>query len=203
MMAYKSNELSRFKCKEYYYKNREKKLLQCKKYAMKNKSRISEWSRLRFLKNKETILTNSKIYYRNNKDKILIRVRAYGKIRYQNKKSQIHAQRNNYLKNNINARITRSLRSRLRYVVKGIRKYKSVLNLLGCDLDFFWKHLKSCPSWEFGMTRYNYGLWHIDHIRPCVSFDLKCPIGQLHCFHYTNLRPLWAKDNLRKGANLE
>ena len=201
-MAYKSRKVSRFICRKYYYKNRERILLHRKKYSMKNKGRISEWARLRYLRNKEIILTNSKIYYRDNKDTILIRVRAYGKIRYQNKKSQIQAQRNNYLKNNINARIARSLRSRVRQVVKGVRKHKSALNLLGCDLDFFWKYLKSRPSWESEMTKYNYGLWHIDHIRPCASFDLKCPIGQLDCFHYTNLRPLWAKDNLSKGAKI-
>ena len=39
--------------------------------------------------------------------------------------------------------------------------------------------------------------------RPCASFDLTDPAQQKACFHYTNLQPLWAKDNLSKGAKYE
>jgi hypothetical protein len=48
------------------------------------------------------------------------------------------------------------------------------------------------------MTMENQGKWHIDHIIPCASFDLRCPVQQLACFHYNNLQPLWAEDNIRK-----
>ena len=37
------------------------------------------------------------------------------------------------------------------------------------------------------------------HIEPCVNFDLSIPEEQTACFHYTNLQPLWAKENLRKN----
>lgn len=47
------------------------------------------------------------------------------------------------------------------------------------------------------------GEWHIDHIKPCASFDLTDPEEQKECFHYTNLQPLWAKDNLNKGAKYD
>ena len=52
------------------------------------------------------------------------------------------------------------------------------------------------------MTRENYGKWHIDHIRPCSSFDLSKPEEQSICFHYSNLMPLWAEENLKKGSKL-
>ena len=54
-------------------------------------------------------------------------------------------------------------------------------------------------SWD------NYGLhgWHVDHIKPCASFDLSKPIEQRKCFNFNNLQPLWAIDNLRKGSKIK
>ena len=43
--------------------------------------------------------------------------------------------------------------------------------------------------------------WHIDHIKPCAKFELTNKEEQLKCFHYTNLQPLWALDNIKKGDN--
>jgi len=47
-------------------------------------------------------------------------------------------------------------------------------------------------NWE------NYGKWHIDHIRPCNSFDLSNREQQKLCFHYLNLQPLWGTENNAK-----
>lgn len=54
-----------------------------------------------------------------------------------------------------------------------------------------------------GMSWDNRSKWHVDHIRPCCSFDLTDPIQRKQCFHYTNLQPLWAEDNRRKGGKYE
>lgn len=53
-----------------------------------------------------------------------------------------------------------------------------------------------------GMTWDNYGQWHVDHIRPCALYDLTKEDQQMACFHYTNLQPLWAKDNMSKGVKV-
>jgi hypothetical protein len=50
------------------------------------------------------------------------------------------------------------------------------------------------------MTWDNYGEWHVDHIQPCASFDLSDPKQLAECFNWSNLQPLWAKENISKGA---
>ena len=69
--------------------------------------------------------------------------------------------------------------------------------LIGCEVDYLMFHIQN--QFTKGMTWNNYGLWHIDHKRPCASFDLSKPIEQQKCFHFKNLQPLWAIGNLRKG----
>jgi len=65
------------------------------------------------------------------------------------------------------------------------------------SLDFLKQYLKK--QFRPGMTWDNYGKWHIDHIIPCCKFDLSKPKEQQKCFHYTNLQPLWAEENRKKG----
>jgi len=52
-------------------------------------------------------------------------------------------------------------------------------------------------------TKFMQGEIHIDHIKPCCRFDLSKPEEQVKCFHYTNLQPLWAEDNLKKSGAYE
>ena len=79
-------------------------------------------------------------------------------------------------------------------------KFTSSLKLLGCSVDDFKKYIE--VQFQPGMSWATHGLktWHLDHIRPCASFDLTDPEQQRKCFHFTNLRPLWASENLSKGA---
>ena len=98
----------------------------------------------------------------------------------------------------ITFRIKTVLRSRLRMAV--VNKYSHTMDLVGCSIEELMKHLES--QFQDGMSWDNYGEWHIDHIRPCASFDLLNEEEQRACFHYSNLQPLWAVDNLRKGSKL-
>jgi hypothetical protein len=76
------------------------------------------------------------------------------------------------------------------------KKTMRSVELLGCSIDNFRKHLES--KFLEGMSWNNYGEWHIDHIIPCSLFDLTNINEQKKCFHYTNQQPLWKLDNLRK-----
>jgi hypothetical protein len=93
-----------------------------------------------------------------------------------------------------------SLRGRMQKAFKnGYSKSKRSLELIGCP----WEELKAHIENKFvnGMTWENYGLfgWHIDHIIPFASAKTIEELEKL-C-HYTNLQPLWAEDNLKKGAS--
>lgn len=94
------------------------------------------------------------------------------------------------------------LRGRLGMALKagGVKKAASTLALLGCSLKHLKAHLESL--FKPGMAWENHGpIWHIDHIKPCAKFDLTDPEQQKICFHWTNLQPLFALENLQKAAS--
>lgn len=100
-------------------------------------------------------------------------------------------------------RIKHHLRGRVHSSIRdaklGTRKADTTIKLLGCSWSELVKYLEN--KFAPGMSWENHGLhgWHMDHIRPCASFDLSDPEQQKTCFHYSNLQPLWAADNIRKG----
>lgn len=81
----------------------------------------------------------------------------------------------------------------------GGEKSKKTMQLVGCSMDELKSHIEK--QFKPGMTWGNYGKngWHIDHIRPCASFDLTNEEQAKACFHFTNLQPLWWFENLSKG----
>lgn len=99
---------------------------------------------------------------------------------------------------NLKRRLLNNLRSRLSHSLKRNSKIKHTLEYIGCTLEELKNHLES--RFIDGMNWDNYGKWHIDHIHPCASFDLSNPEEQYKCFHFSNLQPLWEKDNLKKGG---
>lgn len=104
---------------------------------------------------------------------------------------------------NLQRVIKNRLCSRLRGVLKrkNIRKTGRTINLIGCSWKLLVSHITS--QFQDGMSWSNRNLWHIDHIRPCASFDLTDPGQQKACFHYTNLQPLWSQSNMKKGKKWE
>jgi hypothetical protein len=172
--------------KKWYLKNKEKIIQNAKKYYLENKEKNKENHKKWYLKNKEKIIQNKKKYYLENKQHIIRRVN-----KYQIKRRKIDT----------NFKLITTIRNRTILVLKGKSKCKSTMKLLGCSVEECWKHLES--KFQPGMTRENHGKWHLDHVRPCASFDLTKPEEQEKCFHYSNYQPLWAEQNLSKGAKLD
>lgn len=97
-------------------------------------------------------------------------------------------------------RLSYDLRIRLWQALNGQRREGSAVRDLGCTLDELKEHLES--QFQPGMNWENWGRrgWHIDHIRPLASFDLSDKRQLREACHFTNLQPLWWRDNLRKAA---
>jgi len=97
-----------------------------------------------------------------------------------------------------NGHLTMILRSRVYYALKSYNKKKEqkTLEYLGCTLGELTTYLET--KFEEGMTWENQGEWHIDHIKPCASFNLDNEEEIAQCFHFSNLQPLWGEDNLIK-----
>lgn len=73
-------------------------------------------------------------------------------------------------------------------------------------VPYAWQELKAHIEAQFqpGMTWENHGEWHLDHIRPRASFNYTTPEDPefQQCWAMENLQPLWALDNIRKGAKM-
>ena len=157
------------------------------KYKADNPDKIRLWQNRDYLKHKQEYLLRANKYYIKNKEKVIEQGRIYNNMRR---------------KTDIKYKILCNLRRRLNHTItKGFKSAKT-LELLGCSVNFLKKYLES--RFKEGMNWNNYGMfgWHIDHIMPCNSFDLTRPEEQIKCFNYTNLQPLWAKENSVKHTSI-
>lgn len=104
----------------------------------------------------------------------------------------------------IYGKIVRNTNDALRKHLSGRRvtSRSRIVQLLGCEFAVFVAHIES--QFLPGMTWENHGLtgWHFDHIMPLSAFDLTDEEQLKKGCHYTNVQPLWAADNIRKGGRV-
>lgn len=191
-----------YKSKEGAVKSRQCKACTCartRKYASERKEKYAEYGRNHRKQNPEAAYKASKKWNEANREK-----RNKIMRNYRANNSEYHlAWSRDYLKKRLEDPSFRAVdraRTRLKFIMRGRHKHKASRKLLGCSPAQLRAHLESL--WLPGMSWDNYGLygWHIDHKIPCSAFDLTQPAQVEQCFHYTNLQPLWAEDNLRKGG---
>jgi len=160
-----------------------------KKYLNDNKEKLIKYKKQYACYNKEKIQKYQKEYRNIHKKQ-----RTRYKKEYEKQRCQI----------DLIYKLKQNMRTRIWQVLKNKNKSQSTIKLIGCSIEFLKSHLES--NFTSAMSWNNYGNgwrgkqeWHVDHIRPCASFDLSDPEEQKQCFHYKNLQPLWAIDNLRKS----
>lgn len=179
---------------------------------LKNLDDRKAYARASYVAKRAEKLAAQKRYYQENRDKVIARE----KRRYQKNRAEIRAQQKKYYdahkvnrnrrqkkrrKEDINFRLRYCLANRVRMALKRNQKSAKTLELLGCTIEFLRGHLEN--QFIPGMTWENYGTaWQVDHILPCAEFHLQHSEEQEVCFHWTNLQPLFATDNLSKSDRI-
>lgn len=145
--------------------------------------------------NREKVKENGRKWAQTNREKVnALNRKRRKRPKYKKRRNARERERNN---TDPQFRLAKNLRSRLWYALKGKTKSASTMALLGCTVAYLIKHLES--QFQPGMTWENQKEWHVDHMMPCASFDLEDPEQQKQCFHYTNLQPMWATENMSKN----
>jgi len=176
----------------------------------KRRAKQAEWR----AKNRDRVLAKNREWFQANKQVIYEKRKScawtpekqaeYIALYRIKNRERIKERLRLYIESNPQCRVKHRLRGRIGGIVK--RANSSVkdryISLIGCTRSEFLSHIESL--FKDGMAWENYGKcgWQIDHIIPCVSFDLTIEAEQLKCFHYTNLQPLWWRDNVKKGRKV-
>jgi hypothetical protein len=158
-------------------------------------------------------LQAKEIYSRNRESRLISSARRYDPVKANNyyrvnaarikeKTSEITTNRRNsdpLYKFTTNTRCVIS--SAFKRAVKGAYSKSTgdtTRSILGCSFEDFASYITS--QFTEGMTLENYGQWHLDHRIPLATAKTREDVVRLN--HYTNFQPLWAKDNLSKGAKI-
>jgi hypothetical protein len=171
----------------YQKRHRETHKQERQEYLDRTKQRRREKRQQHSRLNKERLNANVRRWKALNKDKI----RKYAKHyfpEYQRKRGSV----------DLAFRLRGILRHRVWSALKNNTKSAKTMELIGCSIEYLMGYLEA--KFVPGMSWQNYGSWHVDHIKPCATFDLSKPEEQRKCFHYTNLQPLWEGENLTKGG---
>lgn len=173
----------------YYQKNKEREKERANEYAKSHQDNVKLW-RKNWWKEK------GKLYRAENIDKIRKAANKY------NCKELTRLRRLERKKNDPNYWLRHILITRIGHAIKRQygKKAFSTISLIGCSVDDCRIHLEK--QFKDGMSWDNQGEWHVDHIKPLSSFDLTKAEEQKKAFHYSNLQPLFAIDNIRKSNRI-
>lgn len=200
-----------YECKKIYREeNRANSMAYSRKHRMLNKDAIANKKREKYKKDRLEILSKKKDYYQKNKDKLKSQIAAH----YYLNRSKILADMKVYQRLNKKVLADKAVIRRSRNPVHGFIRdsLKRVLTnwkggrakyetLIGYTCNDLKNHIER--QFLDGMNWSNRSEWHIDHIIPINHFlsEGETDPRIINCL--TNLRPIWAKDNLKKGDRVE
>lgn len=173
--------------KKYVQEHQEEMTSYYHSFREKNKEKIKERKHAYYLANRDKILEKMGSYYESNREVAIQRVSKHQRV-YKNKRYQEDSEYR--IRDNLRCRLGDAFRQ------QRIKKSEKTFDLTSCTFRKLIEHLES--KFLPGMSIENYGKWQIDHIIPCASFDLKCPLQQKLCFGFWNLQPLWVEDHKEK-----
>jgi hypothetical protein len=164
----------------------EKKRQANARWAAKNREKVLAYHKKRRQRDRVKMAAQKSAWYRKHAEEVKKRCADYQRERM--KKDPLYR-----MMKRLRTRVSQELVTKRRSV-----KPCKTMELLGCTREEFKAHIISLL--QPGMTMENYGLWHIDHVRAVATFDLSDPEQVKACFHYKNLQPLWAEDNMAKKS---
>jgi len=173
----------KLKERQYYKENREMILTTKKCWAKVNRNKINKVKQKHFIKHRKSVLEQKRRWREKNINRI--REQERERRRHKIKLDPLYRCRVA-----IGKLITISIKG------KGYKKNTKTEQILGCPIKEFKTYL--ADRFKPGMDWLNHGEWHIDHIKPVSLAETKEEVLKLN--HYSNFQPLWAEDNLRKGA---
>jgi hypothetical protein len=137
----------------------------------------------------EEIRAKERAYHARTKHRFAERLRMQSRRQYERSKQKPMF------------RLVQRIRAGLRQSLHGSKQARTE-EMLGYRVADLRKHLER--QFLRGMSWNNMGEWHIDHIVPVSAFNFSSHLDEdfKRCWSLANLRPLWAEDNLRKGARI-
>ena len=180
--------------KQYWQDNKVKLTAQKAQYRQDNKDEIDAWNRQYRQDHKPEMAAYQKQYRQDNKVDLAIYKKQY---QQDHKTEEAARARMRYL-DDVDYRLKVVTENGIKRSIKGTKLYKHSIDLLGCSIPEVREYLER--QFQPGMAWENWSAkgWHIDHIIPLSSFDFTDYEQQKRAWHYTNLRPLWAEENMGK-----
>lgn len=181
------------KKRAHYAENRERLLAVTKAAYAKNIEARRADGLARHYKNRELRLQQMRAYREANRDVLLAAQRKRSRKEFAERYGS-----------DLQFTLTHRVGALLRVSLRHRRKSKRMVELLGFTLDEFKAHLEAQFTKGMSWAEFMAGRIHIDHVIPVASFNITSDSCNefVACWSLANLRPLWAKDNLSKGARI-
>lgn len=170
-------------------------------YRRNCKECVKQLRKIYRTKNYDKVIDSKKEYYYNNQEKCCERSRDW----YENNKEIKNQKHTVYIRtrrqNDIEFKLYSNIQGRIYSALKGNKK-DYTLDIISCSIEFY----KNWLEFQFNenMNWNNHGeYWHIDHVKPCASFDLLDDNQIKECFSWKNVRPIEKVLNLIKNDKID